>query len=829
MLLPSRIHRYVLSELIPPTLLGLVLYLFVLLMNHFFLVAEKALSKRLGWDLTLQMFAVGIPRLLVLAIPMSVLLGVLIAVGRLSSDHEWVAMQSAGLGPSRFLRPVAAFGAVTALISMFVYGWMVPESNYAMRNLRGEVLFASNLAADLKPRVFYTGLPDIVLYVGEIAKDEEHPLRGVLLVDATDENAAELLLAREGDLYPAPDGSGNLIVDLYHGLSHRWQPDDPEDYKYFAFGSRRQTVPMAEYLKAFLEPPQKAVLDYSPPELVAEIVSAREQLERIQEEAARLGDGGVNRVYVAERKLRSARLELHRRVALPMACFFLALLALPLGVTRARSGKGAGFAVSIAVIIVYWIVFTFATNQAALGRLPVIVGVWSANALILVWALIALWRMRRPREGAGLVRSTAVALLRLVGRLRGWIRGRRGRARAGETVVDGRPLQLQDLETLGGTTNRFVGRLDMYVSWAYLRVLLFSLLSVYTVFSLVQIKGLMDDALKHDESPWLIVKYLQYFAPGALFIVLPVACLVGGVVTFSLLTRSGELTAVKSCGVSMRRVTVPVLAITAILCVVLFAVHDRIAPVTNQHAQAIRDQIEGRGPRSYGYGASATAAGRWIIDPDSRQLYYYRYFDGENQVFKEMTVFTVDREVPRIIDHRFARSARWNGEAWEVEDGWYRSFPEDAMGEMVYRREPGVEIVQMAAPETFTGQAVRISQIGDLAEQMNTSQLKAEIEAMEASGYNASRLRMDYHTKFAQPFAPMVMVLLGLPFAFKVGRRGSLYGVGVALLLVLAYWAVFAIFNALGLESLLHPLMAAWTPNILFGLTGTYLMLYIRT
>jgi lipopolysaccharide export LptBFGC system permease protein LptF len=73
------------------------------------------------------------------------------------------------------------------------------------------------------------------------------------------------------------------------------------------------------------------------------------------------------------------------------------------------------------------------------------------------------------------------------------------------------------------------------------------------------------------------------------------------------------------------------------------------------------------------------------------------------------------------------------------------------------------------------------------------------------------------------------MVLLGLPFAFKVGRRGSLYGIGVALLLVLVYWAVLAIFNALGLETLLDPRVAAWAPNVLFGLLGVYLMLYIKT
>ena len=97
------------------------------------------------------------------------------------------------------------------------------------------------------------------------------------------------------------------------------------------------------------------------------------------------------------------------------------------------------------------------------------------------------------------------------------------------------------------------------------------------------------------------------------------------------------------------------------------------------------------------------------------------------------------------------------------------------------------------------------------------------------SGYDTTRLEVAYHAKFAQSLTPLVMMLLGLPFAFKVGRRGSLYGVGVALLLVLIYWATYAVFNALGLETVLRPAIAAWTPNVLFGLLGTYLLLYVRT
>ncbi len=820
MLGSTRISRYVFSEMIPPTVLGLTLYLFVLLMNHFFVVAEKALSKSLGWSLTLQLFVVGIPKLLVLAIPMSVLLGVLIAVGRLSADHEWVSMQGAGQGPMRLVRPVAMFGLMASMACAFVYGWVAPRSNFAMRNLRGEVLFASNLAADLKPRVFYTDLPDVVLYVADITKDSERRLQKVLLVDQTHPGKTELLVANTGDLYPSPDGSGNIVLDLYDGLSHRWDSSDPEDYQRIGFGSRRQTLPVAEHLKAFLAPPQKVVNDFNPLELFTEVREARAKERQVRDEMKAQGDPTVNRLYVVENRRRTAEMEFHRRLALPVASFVLALLALPLGVTRVRSGKGAGFALSLGVILLYWIVFTAGLDQAAAGTVPVWVGAWSANIVIAIWAAIAISRMGRTSEGRSPVRWLLGLLKGLAKRVGKLFRRPRSRRR------DGANGAMNELESLGGTTGRFVARIDQYVTRSFLRILTFSVMSVYLIYALVQLKSLVDDVMKHGQSMSLILDYFRYFAPGVLYIVLPVSCLVGGVVTFSVLTRSGELTAIKASGVSMRRVTVPVVAMTALISLTLFLIHDKIAPSTNRKAQEIRDQIEGRGPRTYG-GEATT--GRWIIDPERKELYYYRYYDESRETFSELTVFTIDRDVPRILDHRFAQKARWNGDTWELKDGWYRAFPDDDRPRMTYQRSPGLEVVELAPPETFTGKIVKLSRLGDLAEQMSTKQLKVEIASMEAGGYNTTRLEMDYYTKFAQSTAPLVMVLLGLPFAFKVGRRGSMYGVGVALLLVLAYWAAFAIFTALGLEAILPPMAAAWTPNVLFGLLGIYLLLYVPT
>ena len=235
---PSRIHRYVLAQLAGPTVLGLFVWTFLLLMNHMFFVAEKALSKNLGWELTTRLFLSGIPNLLVMSIPMAVILGCLIGIGRLSADHEWVALQSAGHGPRRLLLPLIVHGLLASVVAFVVYGAVVPRTNYALRNLRGEILYASHLAADLRPGGFYTQLPDVVLFVDNIRSSTEGRLEGVLLVEEPKHTGiTTLTLARRGDLYPAPDHSGALVLELADGVSHTFQVGDVESYRTSTFGT----------------------------------------------------------------------------------------------------------------------------------------------------------------------------------------------------------------------------------------------------------------------------------------------------------------------------------------------------------------------------------------------------------------------------------------------------------------------------------------------------------------------------------------------------------------------------------------------------------------
>jgi LPS export ABC transporter permease LptG len=704
-------------------------------------------------------------------------------------------MQSAGLGPGSLLRPVAVHGLLAALFSLLIYTVVFPEANFAARSLQGEIAFSTHVGSDLRPRIFYTNLPNTVLFVDEIRPGTQGRLEGVLIhrSKALGEQD-QFIVALEGDIYPSSDRSGSLEMDLQDAVIHAYDPASPEAYRTTRVAHYHLKVDPAPILEAFRDTPRKTFLDKNLSELVDELRLAREEKSDL----------------VREIRTRRAIQELNQRFALPAATLLFAILAVPLGITRVRSGKGAGFFMAIIVIAIYWVIFTSTRDLAGRGHMPAALGVWAANIVMTVWIAIALFRLRRSsgrRTGlSSLLFPFRAALSR---RLRPRPVPPNGAEPATRTVRS-------------GTTNRFVGLVDRYVSVYFLRILGLSLASTYLVYAIVEVKYLLDGAIENRQPLTLILSYFQYLTPGMFNLILPISCLIGSVVAFTLMARSGELTAVLSSGVSLRRVTVPVLLITLLLCVVLFLVQDNVVPISTQKAQQLKDQIFGRVPRSYGL----SPGGRWSLGSEGR-LYHYRHYDGETRTFQGLRVFTIDRDTPAIRDHRFGESARWENGRWILGPGWHMAFA--ANGDSQFELTEDGATILMDPPENFAEKQRTLEARDDYIAQLDIAELREQIESLRVSGYDTTRLEVDFQRKLAHPFTPFVIVLLGLPFAFRIGRRGSMYGIGVALLLVIVYWAIMAVFLALGHESLLPPILAAWAPNVLFSILGLYLILHIRT
>jgi lipopolysaccharide export system permease protein len=251
-----------------------------------------------------------------------------------------------------------------------------------------------------------------------------------------------------------------------------------------------------------------------------------------------------------------------------------------------------------------------------------------------------------------------------------------------------------------------------------------------------------------------------------------------------------------------------------------FMIQDGILPTSNQEAQRLRDLIAGREPRHQ------DPRQPWTMSDDGR-LFHYRTADPERSSLQGLSVYRLNPSTFAMEERFYAEQARYDGSQWQVARAWERNFQADG-NNLKQLEQASVDLG--AGPALFQSEdSFVLWGIQRDSDQMSYSDQSAYIIDLERRGYDTLNLRVDLARKVTTPIIPVCMVLLGFPFAFRVGSHGSLFGIGLAIALTVIYWSVLAIFNALGTAAVLPPLLAAWAPNIFFASLGLYFSLHLRT
>jgi LPS export ABC transporter permease LptG len=307
-----------------------------------------------------------------------------------------------------------------------------------------------------------------------------------------------------------------------------------------------------------------------------------------------------------------------------------------------------------------------------------------------------------------------------------------------------------------------------------------------------------------------------------IYICTPLGVLIAVLSTFGVLNRTSELTAMKATGISLYRVVMPVIVIAGVLAVALFAFDDFYLPSANRSQEALRMTIKGKPPQTF-----LRPDRKWIFGEqrsgEPGRIYYYRFFDTEHDQFADLTIFEFDPETFLLTRRIFASNVMWDPhlKRWLFEKGWERSFHGDEVTN--YRQFEVATFPDIREEPFYFKKEVR------LAQEMNFSELDHYIRDLQQSGFDVVRLRVALFHKFAYPLIALVMAVLAVPFALSMGKRGSLTGIATAIGIAIVYWVVAGLFEAMGNASMLPPALAAWSPDILFGLAGGYLLLRAPT
>lgn len=364
------LYRYTLTELLLPFVLGLTLFTFVLLLTRLLKLTELVVNRGLPpWQIG-RLVGLLLPPFLEVTVPMAMLLAILVAFGRLSSDNEVLALRSSGLSLYQLLPPVAMFVVAITLLTGALALWVRPISNRALRTTLVDLARTNALAA-IRPQAFNEAFPGVVLYAEEVDAGRA-TLTHVLVSDYRDETQHNTVFAREGRLLPDPTRE-TLTIRLLRGAIHTVDLDGRSNYQ-----TRFESYDVTLDLRAALG--SLGSTDEAPEELTLGELRARID--------ARHGQGDP---AVAE------RIELHRKFAIPFACIVFATIGFPLSLHAGRAVRSRGLATSLVVIFAYYVLLSAGQALAEQRRVGPAAGLWLANVVLTPVGILLIARAARER------------------------------------------------------------------------------------------------------------------------------------------------------------------------------------------------------------------------------------------------------------------------------------------------------------------------------------------------------------------------------------------------------------------------------------------------
>jgi lipopolysaccharide export system permease protein len=783
------LDRYTLREILPPFFLALLVFTFMLMMQPIDRNAQALLEKGVSASVIVRMLALLVPQALAITIPMSFLLGLLVAFGRLSADSEWVALQACGVGLHRVLRPVLVLAVLCWAATQWVMVVAVPRSNQAFREMEYGVV-AARVENEIKPRLFYEDFPNLVLYARDTTAGG-HGWRDVFVADTSQAGAPKISVARSGRML-LDRASRTVRMVLQDRVTYEMATD--------AHGRAVFEANPSQLLVSELDPekvfPQVSPMKGEPEKTVSELRQSIADLRR--------------------QGLPTDRPEyyIHLKFSIPVACFVFALMGLGFGVSTNRGGKLAAFTLGTGVIFAYYLVMYQARSLSLGGRFPAWLAAWLPN--IVLGPIGAFVVYRRARSSG----TSIEILIPALGWLSRWWPSKANRTRTAAAKASGTPkapaARFPDLRLPQP------GILDRYIATMYLRLQVLTFASLLGIFYISGFIDLSDKLFRGSATAGLLLRYFAFETPQLVYYIVPLSVLIGTLATIGALTRSSELIVMRACGISLYRVALPLLAMAAASSVLLFGLEEYVTASSNRRAADLEHQIR------TGRSLTVNVLNRRWTTGRNGDIYHYDLFDPRRGELRNLWRYQFDQKDWRLTRITYVSSARFDpasmapGAAvglWKCQQGWVRLVKPDGAADY----SPFATSTLLMEPVDYFG-----TEPADAAS-MTFTDLRDYINSVRGSGVNVLQQLVDLNRKISFPFVTIVMSLLAVPFAVSTGRRGALYGIGVGIVFAIVYWTANNLFGVAGAAGLVAPALAAWAPNLLFGAAAAYLMLTVRT
>lgn len=764
------IARYVIQGALPYVLLSLVLLTAILLTQQAGRFAELALYADLPLSLAGKIAVALLPSVLTLTVPVAILAGIVISFARMGSDSEIIAIRAAGVGTWSLLWPVLLIGLVATVATTFLH---LKEAPQAARDLRRAAVQGAlrKLDSPVEPRTFNTEIPGYVIYVRDGDKSQGSWGRVFIYAQQPD-GSTRVVTARQGRIDSSNERSELVLSDA---VAMKIPP---------ANGERDYVVERLDQLRISINTGRAELLErLSQKDLQTEELDWKDLKKQLHSDS--------------RDARRDAARTVNRKLALSVAPLVFALFGGLLGMRVRRGGRGAGILLSLAVVIVYYLISLLGESLARNNTVSAITGEWMGTAAMLLLSLVLLRFKNMPKL------TLAKRVLKLAKRV----------LKKGKDDHDEDKSSSSE-HTLGAGRSGFPSLLDtslfgtLTTSFLLAFVSLVSIFVIFTLFELWRFIG------RYHVPAAVVGKYLLFLLPLVAVELFPATMLITVLITYALLARRSEAIAWWAAGQSVYRLMMPGLLFAVAAGAGTWLIQEHLMPSANVKQEALRARIRGGQPRAI------TGTGRqWLASLENRRLYSYE-FDEQAGVLSEPAIYELDDEAVHLSRVTTGKLGLWTAsnqllikEAETV----------NLRGMVVERhRETETMLAGVDPPQVFRPTV-------DKPSQLSVSALSSYLKAAKQRGVNVSALALAVQRKYVSPFSVLVMAFIGMPLALAFGRRGAIVALCVAVGVSVAYWGIGGGFQQLGNHGLLPPEVAAWAPPVIFAAAGTYFLSRVRT
>lgn len=353
--------------------------------------------------------------------------------------------------------------------------------------------------------------------------------------------------------------------------------------------------------------------------------------------------------------------------------------------------------------------------------------------------------------------------------------------------------------------------LEKYILTEFIKLLIIAVLSFILLFIMVDLFENIDNLMKFKVPLGSSILFFIYKVPFIIGQISPVAVLVAALISLGILSKHGEITAMKAGGIRLLKALFPLLGAGLVISALVILMNEYVTPSALKKIDNFRQQWFGVQGGSFG------KEGIWVRTGGG--IFNIRQIDIKRNQLYGLTLYVMEK--PFTVKERiYSRNVAWQDGRWVAASATIWKF--SLNGEADRTEADNLEIKNFINPEDLPN-------VENLQKNMSIGELKNYINTLEEDGYDSSRYRIELYGKFSFPLVNFIMILVGIPFALKTGRySGIASGVGLSIIIAFSYWIIFAVTRSLGQSALIPPIISAAFPDVLFFAIGALMFGYVK-